>query len=535
MTAVRITYKNHTRKKNNQNYNANQLKTKKSLQDKFGKIRYALCDEYSMIGKSMLASFHRALSIANLSHQKTKQSNEEIEHEIPFGGVNMIYFGDILQYKPVKDQALHTPVYTSQDEIDINIPTTIKNLTDKIQNDNKYDNTKHDNKQHDIKITNDTQSFKNHILKTENKDNNPNYLEYAIGRSIWLQTKHAVVLKHQIRIIDKQCRDLLERLRNFQCNKQDHELLLTRVIGSKNCDVKNLDNPEWRDATILVFSNEIRQEINNHTSISRSIESRNLLTVCVAKDVVSIGNNIVPESCSNILNNILKITDDKTDDLPGLLPLIPGMPVMLTENICTQLGLTNGTNGIFRKLIYDKDSIVDNSKNENLLFPIQSTVFVRNPITALVEISSSNINGVFEGLPNKIIPIPLVEGRFTINSNKILNTSTKKFFKNAKNFTIKRIQFTLVSAYAITTYKSQGQTMNNIVIDLVLPPFACKEIATPYVPLSRAPSLNNILILRDFKFESINIPQTVNQKLELENIENMNLKTKLLFDETHKG
>lgn len=342
-----------------------------------------------MIGKSMLSAFHRALSIANLHCFKDKKSDEEIDNSIPFGGVNIIYFGDILQFKPVKDQALYTPVHK----------------------------TLHNEEFNKILIDTNKQNSKDMVMRDQ-KDNNPNYLELAIGRSLWLQTKYAVVLKRQMRTIDVRYNSLLNRLRNCECNKQDHELLLTRVVGSKNCNIKNLDDSLWQVATILVFSNEVRQEINNHTAISRSIENGKILYVCVAKDIVSLGNNIIPESCPNILNNILKLTDDKTDDLPGLLPLIPGMPVLLTDNICNQLGLTNGTNGIFRKLIYETESEDNASRNENLIFPLKSTIFIRKPLSALVEIPTFNINGVFEGLPNKVIPIPLVEGKFTISTKK---------------------------------------------------------------------------------------------------------------------
>lgn len=479
-------------------------KTKKTLQEKFGKIKYALIDEYSMVGKSMLSGFHRSLSIANSCHLENNNAEEQVNITIPFGGVNVIYFGDILQYKPVKDQTLYTPVH-------------------------KTTETKFEN---DVKNT-DNNTSTTTVDKLEKKDSNPIYLEYAIGRSLWLQTKYAVVLHEQMRTVDIKYRDLLSRLRNCECTIEDHELLLSRVVGSKDCNVKSLDDPSWKDATILVFSNEVRQEINNHTSISRSLESGQMLYVCVAEDRVSLGNNVVPQSCKNILHNILKLTDDKTDDLPGLLPLIPGMPVLLTDNICNQLGLTNGTTGIFKKLIYETDSDLEPSQNENLIFPIESTIFVRKPITVLVEIPTCNINGVFKGLPNKVIPIPLSQGTFTISTNKILNTSAKNFFKKPKQFSIKRVQFPIVPAYAITTYKSQGQTMIKIVIDLVLPPFASKEIATSYVPLSRVQTLDNILILRDFKFESINIPQTQDQILELNTIYKMNQDTRTLFDDNH--
>lgn len=495
-------------KKKIQGSNSNYyIKTKKTLQEKFGRIKYALCDEYSMIGKAMLAAFHRSLTIANSCHSANNISEEQINTSIPFGGVNVIYFGDILQYKPIKDQPLFTQVFkTAQD-------TGTKTVDSKelYFNDNN---------------TRDTVT----LHKNANEHLNSNHLEYAIGRSLWLQTKYAVLLQQQIRTIDTKYRHLLNRLRKSECTKQDHELLLTRVVGSKNCNVKSLDDPLWRDATILVFSNEVRQEINNHTAISRSAENETLLYVCVAKDIVSIGNNILPNSCKNILKNILKLTDDKTADLPGLLPLIPGMPVLLTDNICNQLGLTNGTNGIFQKLIYESD---DNpSENEDLIFPIDSTQFIRKPITALVEIPTFDINGSFEGLPKKIVPIPLIEGTFKVSTKKVLNSSLKIFFKKPQQFSVKSTQFPIVPSYSMTTYKAQGQTLPKVVVDLVLPPFATKEIATVYVPLSRVQSLDNILILRHFPFESINIPATLSQRLELEKIYSMHLHTQTLFNDS---
>lgn len=41
------------------------------------------------------------------------------------------------------------------------------------------------------------------------------------------------------------------------------------------------------------------------------------------------------------------------EHLPGLLTLVSGMPVVLTQNIAIELGLTNGMNGIFRQLVYE--------------------------------------------------------------------------------------------------------------------------------------------------------------------------------------
>lgn len=72
-----------------------------------------------------------------------------------------------------------------------------------------------------------------------------------------------------MRAIDTKYNEILTRLRNSKCTKNDHALSSTRVVGSKHCPVKTLDDPQWRDAQILVFSNEVRQDFNNHIAYSR--------------------------------------------------------------------------------------------------------------------------------------------------------------------------------------------------------------------------------------------------------------------------
>ena len=49
---------------------------------------------------------------------------------------------------------------------------------------------------------------------------------------------------------------------------------------------------------------------------------------------------------------------------------------------------------------------------------------------------------------------------------------------------ITRTQLSIVPAFAITTYKAQGLTMNQIVVDLQVP-LGTLQVASIYVPLRR--------------------------------------------------
>ncbi len=106
--------------------------------------------------------------------------------------------------------------------------------------------------------------------------------------------------------------------------------------------------------------------------------------VCIAQDYIQ-GKDIEE---SRLRKAILELPDNKTEYLPGYLPLVPGMPVLLTENIATELGLSNGTRGIFRQLVYEESSAGLAFESNN--FP-KSTKYIMQPKYALVEFPSCKL------------------------------------------------------------------------------------------------------------------------------------------------
>jgi hypothetical protein len=84
------------------------------LEKEWRLVEYLLIDEMSMIGLTLLAKLNRIMSAA-----------KRTDHQVPFGGVNVIFFGDYLQYRPVYDVPLHT---------DFSLPSrkkSVKLLTEK--------------------------------------------------------------------------------------------------------------------------------------------------------------------------------------------------------------------------------------------------------------------------------------------------------------------------------------------------------------------------------------------------------------------
>ena len=236
-------------------------------------------------------------------------------------------------------------------------------------------------------------------------------------------------------------------------------------------------------------------------------------TVVIAMDTIKTKKHI---DLPDLTRRLLTLPDNKTEHLPGYLPLIPGMPVLLRENIACELGLSNGTQGIFRELVYDPTSELTNGSDEGVF--TKDTVFVRNAKYVLVEIAKSKIKKL-DSLDPLIIPIPVVEKTFDVNLEKLYSDkgSIMKIFKDKKlktTISVKRKTLPLIPAYSITTHKSQGQTLPKIVIDLNMPS-GMVEVTSAYVPLSRVQQLTDLIILQDFSISALQVKPSKGQIAEL--------------------
>ncbi|CAF4753405.1 unnamed protein product [Rotaria sp. Silwood1] len=317
----------------------------------FRAVEYVLIDEMSMVGLNLLAKLNRIICSA-----------KHVDPQVPFGGVNVIFFGDYFQYRPVYNAPLHT---------DFSLPSKKKSGK----------------------------------LPTEKE------IQQRVARSLILHINCMVKLTQQMRTEDPRYLQLLERLRHGQCNYDDYELLLTRVVGQSSVD--SLRDEPWNKAPILVFRNEVRTQLNNKVAIHKAAETRQAPIICVAQDTCK-GE---PIEDPILVKKLLELSDSKTEHLPGLLPLVPGMPVILTQIVAIELCLINGMNGIFRQLVYEEDSVSTEVLSET--FP-SNTQYIRKPSYALVEIVKSKFECNLEQLQSNLIPIQLMEQTFRIDIADVL-------------------------------------------------------------------------------------------------------------------
>lgn len=140
-----------------------------------------------------------------------------------------------------------------------------------------------------------------------------------IGRAIWLQINTVVCFTKQMRTTDKQLFEIQNRVRYGLATAEDHAILSKRVVKPRN-DLQSLSNAPWNEAPIIVFRNSLRTDINIKAVVLKSIEQNAKLIVCVAKD-------IFPKTSTDntdLIRYALNLDDNKTEHLPGFLPLAAG-------------------------------------------------------------------------------------------------------------------------------------------------------------------------------------------------------------------
>ncbi|CAF1687856.1 unnamed protein product, partial [Adineta ricciae] len=193
------------------------------LENEWGPVEYLLIDEMSMVGLTLLGKLNRIMCSA-----------KHVDPQVPFGGVNVIFFGDYLQYRPVYDSPLHTDFSSSSSK------------------------------------------------KKQGKIPSGKEIQQRVSRSLILQMNCVVKLTQQMRTEDVRYLQLLDRLRHGQCKYDDYELLQTRVVGQPT--IESLHDSPWNKAPILMFRNEVRTLINNKAAIHNATQMGDPPMVCIAQD-----------------------------------------------------------------------------------------------------------------------------------------------------------------------------------------------------------------------------------------------------------
>jgi len=259
------------------------IQNKTLLRDEWQHVEVALLDESSMLSEQLLCEVDQALRYA-----------KECPNEW-FGGIIMIFAGDIFQYPPVMGSSLSTPISLYGKQTD--------------------------------------DEFKKRL-----------------GRTAWKTVDTVIELIEQQRMkSDPEYADAVLRLRTRECTLEDVELFNSRLIKSAmKPDGIDMSAPENQDAAVIVQTNILRQVLNMSKAQSNSANSE--LFICAANDKMNTSVPLSSEDYKRLL--YLDFSSSKYQRaLPGFIPLYPDMPVILrTQNFSTGLKITNGSQGYVRQI-----------------------------------------------------------------------------------------------------------------------------------------------------------------------------------------
>ncbi|KAI5989033.1 hypothetical protein EDD15DRAFT_2171871 [Pisolithus albus] len=90
----------------------------------------------------------------------------------------------------------------------------------------------------------------------------------------------------------------------------------------------------------------------------------------------------------------------------------------------------------------------------------------------------------------------------------------------------------MTPAYAFTDYRSQGQTLTSVIINIATPPTGGLNLFNLYIALSRSRGRSHICLLRDFDDNLFHKSHCNELLMEDERLEEANYKTRDWWQQT---
>jgi len=295
------------------------------------------------------------------------------------------------------------------------------------------------------------------------------------GRSNFLEYDRVVILREQMRITDDVWTGILSRLRVGECTENDIKEVQKLVLTNPDCEIPDFSTAPWCDATLITPRNATK-DLWNSAALERHCRmSGNRKYIIAAEDTMKETGD-PPDMKTKVA--IAGLKDDVTKNLKMRVELAVGMKAMVVLNISTEADLANGTRGTVQGFVLDP-------REERVIPDQEGHIHLRYPPPVIYFKPDIQTNAVFEGVPEGIIPISPSTMRFSVDTE-------------GGKVKMERRQLAIVPAYAFTDYKSQGQTMEYVIVDISKPPTGLLSPFSVYVALSRSRGRRTIRILRDF-------------------------------------
>ncbi|KAJ7652650.1 hypothetical protein DFH06DRAFT_995050 [Mycena polygramma] len=326
-----------------------------------------------------------------------------------------------------------------------------------------------------------------------------------IGAYLWRTVKKVVILRKNWRAqTDPRFTNLLARIREGiawdgrqpMTAKQrgtganyvvsDYETIQARQFHL----LPKSDQERFQSAPVIVATKVVRDLINSRSAQEFAARKGQPLITYKSADRFK-RENVGPA----LQKRLWKVRSKLTKDSLGELPLVIGMPVIVTENIAIKASVVNGAQAIVERIMYDED----NDGNRYL---------------KCVYVSIKDAGVTAHGIDSEFIPI------FPVTTSFVYTAS------DGMKYTISRSQVPLLPVFAFVDYKVQGRSMTTANIDIR----DCRSLQSVYVMLSRATSLDSLCILRAFPPRKIYQRLGEEFRVEFERLERLADLTEKVWD-----
>ncbi|THH18968.1 hypothetical protein EW146_g2114 [Bondarzewia mesenterica] len=315
--------------------------------------------------------------------------------------------------------------------------------------------------------------------------------DMQIGRAIFEEFDVVVQLTEQIRVTDARWNFFLRHLRLGQVTEDDTKMLHSQVLHHSSCPTTDFSQNPWKDAALVTSRHTVRKEWNDHATKQHCLSKGVCRYICNAEDRMKANDNrqltlverfALAKHTSSKNGNATN--SERRTKLSDTIELAIGMKVMVTSNLATDLDVTNGARGEITEIILHPGELLTGNDD---------VVHLREvPLYILIKMQRTRASKL-DHLDDNIIPIEPSSQSYRVNFKE----------RNGKPITkaICRRQFSITAAYAFTDYRSQGQTISHVLVDIASPPTGKLSLFNLYVALSRSSGRDTIRLLRDFDDE----------------------------------
>ena len=397
-------------------------------------VKFIIIDEISLLSFESIYDIHTSIVAALLATlSPLNKDYDDRKNEIkskPFGGLHILFCGDFYQLKCMGGTALYTPVQN------------IKNAKAKVG----YEH-----------VWNHITSF---VELTEN-------MRVATGNSSNLTDE------------DKDFIKFLSDARTGSTNSEGFQEFVSKLNKENLVDFEAFTNAHPN--ALWIANTKAETHDMNMKRLNTLKQEGKFVARVIAHHTPTISSLPPPDEAQSKI--LLSFTPERNKNIntPAYMDLCIGSMIMLTNNIGTEIGLTNGTIGEIVAFGYEGNSDICTGGLEEVLNSRNKkppVVFVKFPT---MTINDTAILGI-----EKVVPITL-----QCNKYETFKVGGTKYF---------RWQMPFIPAFALNTHKVQGLTGHDGVVYKPTPPQETPFARSlEYVAISRCPSVRKLILLTPLK------------------------------------